>query len=145
MWLYNDKEIDEPPNNAVGFIYVITNELTMRKYVGRKLLTKAAYKTTNGVKKKIRKESDWHNYFGSCKELLSDIETFGSENFKREIVMFCASKAAMTYAEEKLQYQLEVLENHMWYNSNIRSRIFKKTIMGKVANTTHIIEKYKEI
>ena len=59
MWLYNNKELtdEDIPTSAIGFIYVIKNTLNDKKYVGKKQLTKAGYKTVNGKKKKIRRES----------------------------------------------------------------------------------------
>ncbi len=113
------------------------------RYVGRKLLTKAAYKQVNGVKKKIRKSSDWEDYYSSSPTLLADVEKFGKENFKREILVFCNSKSALNYTEEKLQFEFGVLESHLWYNNNIRAKIFKKNIIGKVADTKQIVERFK--
>ena len=134
MWKYKNKDIteEEIPDKAIGFIYIIECLKNNKKYIGRKLLTKAAYKQVNGKKKKIRKQSDWLTYYSSCPALLADIELFGKEYFKRTIILFCDSKAVLTYAEEKLQYSLGVLESDMWYNANIRSRVFKKHIYGKV-------------
>jgi hypothetical protein len=61
-WRYKDSiitEIDQIPiPNAIGFIYIITQLSTGKRYIGKKLLTKAASKVTKGVKKKIRKDSD---------------------------------------------------------------------------------------
>jgi hypothetical protein len=36
-------------------------------------------------KKLVVKESNWKDYWGSCKPLLEDIKKLGSEKFKREI------------------------------------------------------------
>lgn len=143
MWIYHNEQLIEPPLSAIGFVYIITNELNGMRYVGRKLLTKAAYKQVNGVKKKIRKSSDWEDYYSSSPTLLADVEKFGKENFKREILVFCNSKSALNYTEEKLQFEFGVLESHLWYNNNIRAKIFKKNIIGKVADTKQIVERFK--
>ncbi len=134
MWIYKNKELTEEDIDlkAVGFIYIITNKINQKKYIGRKLLTKAAYKIIKGKKKKVRKISDWKDYFGSCKELLDDIELLGKDNFERKIICFCTNKIQMTYIEEKLQYKFEVLESENFYNSNIRARIFKKSVLNKL-------------
>ena len=36
-WLYEDTQISELPEDCVGFVYLITNKLTNRKYIGKKL------------------------------------------------------------------------------------------------------------
>ena len=68
MWYHNDQAIDELPEDKIGFVYLITNLTTGRKYIGKKLskFNKIKYKMVtqkNGVKKrkKIRSkvDSDW--------------------------------------------------------------------------------------
>lgn len=134
MWIYNNKEIkdEDVPKNAVGFVYLITNLKNGKKYLGRKLLTMAGYKQVKGVRKSIRKESDWKTYYSSSPELLYDVEKTGKEYFKREILFFCETKTILNYYEEKLQYGCDVLEDSNWYNSNIRSKLFKKNIHHRV-------------
>lgn len=145
MWKYNNKELknEHIPNKAVGFIYIIINKTNNKKYVGKKLLTKAAYKTVNKVKKKIRKESDWQDYYSSSDILLSDVEKFGKENFERIILHFCINKTELNFLEEELQHKLNVLRDENWYNSNIRSRYFKSRIYKKVIDLQDIIDLYK--
>jgi len=129
-WLYNGKAIteDDIPSDAVGFLYVIRSLKDNRKYLGKKLLTKAATKTVNGKKKKVRKDSDWKNYWSSSPWLIEILETEGRENFQRKILCFAKSRGELNYFEENAQYQLRVLEKDDWLNSNIRSRIFKKNV-----------------
>lgn len=129
-WAYHGKEIttEDIPEAAIGFLYVITNKIDGKRYIGKKLLTKAATKTINGKKKKIRKESDWRDYWSSSPWLQEIIEKEGKDNFQRKIVCFAFSKGELNYQEECAQYQLRVLESDDWYNSNIRSRIFKRTV-----------------
>lgn len=135
MWQYQNKELEQEqiPEKAIGFIYFMKNLKTGRKYLGRKLLTKAAYKTVKGIKKSIRKESDWKDYYSSSPELLKDVEEIGKENFQRTILFFCESKALLNYFEEKLQMIYGVLEDEKWYNSNIRSKHFKRNILNKTS------------
>lgn len=134
MWQYKNKNIEdnEIPEKAIGFIYLIECSVNNRKYIGRKLLTKAGYKTTKGKKTKIRKPNDWQSYFGSSPELLSDIEIHGKECFKRTVLYFCESLIALTYSEEAIQYSLGVIESPLWYNSNIRMKMFRNMIHKKV-------------
>ena len=47
VWLYESTTITELPEDCVGFVYLITNNLTGRKYIGKKLakFSKTTYKT----------------------------------------------------------------------------------------------------
>jgi len=130
MWLFKGKVLTEEdiPEKSIGFIYLITQISNKKKYIGRKLLTAAATKTVNGVKKKYRKESDWKDYWSSSPWLKTYIETNGESDFTREILVFCYGKAEMTYAEEKIQYSLGVLESPHWSNDNIRSKQYRKWV-----------------
>lgn len=141
MWLYEGKEVDEVSSDFVGFVYIITNKITDRKYIGKKLLkfSKTKVKTVtlkNGTKKKKRiKEqidSDWKDYYGSSKELLEDIEILGKDNFEREILFFCKSKAECSYVEAREQFINKVLESDDYYNNNIMCRIHGSHIKNKV-------------
>ena len=81
MWLFNKKELktEDIPPKAIGFIYKITNTSDGMWYIGRKLLTRAATKTIKGKKKKIRKESDWTDYWSSSPKLIETIEKEGKQ------------------------------------------------------------------
>ncbi len=61
VWLYESQPVDQLPKDCVGFVYQITNTLTGRKYIGKKLakFSKTTYKVVklkngNKKKKKIR-------------------------------------------------------------------------------------------
>ena len=126
-WIFNGKMIEDSDveKGAIGFIYCITQISTGKKYFGRKFLTLAATKTTNGIKKKIRKDSGWKNYWSSSPFLQELVKTVGEDDFKREILIFCHSKAFLNYAEEKILFSLGVLESDNFFNGNIRSKIMK--------------------
>ena len=130
--------VTEPPDNAIGFVYIIENLITGRKYIGKKLFqfSKTTYKTVklkngNKKKKKIRSKvsSDWQEYYGSSLELNKDIEKLGKENFKREILHYGRSKAECSYIEAKLQFEYRVLESNNFYNNNIQVRIHGSHIL----------------
>lgn len=142
-WYHKDVEVTELPDDTVGFVYLITNLTTGRKYIGKKLgkFTKTKIRTVtlkNGSKKKkkIREkvDSDWRDYYGSSDALKSDIELLGVEHFKREILHFCQSKAVCSYLEAKLQFQHSVLESDEWYNNNIMIRVHGNHIRGKIVS-----------
>ena len=131
-WLFESKTIEVLPEDCVGFVYVITNNLTGRKYIGKKLakFSRTTYKTVklkngNKKKKKIRGkiESDWQTYYGSNEQLNKDVERLGAGNFTREILYYCRSKAECSYIEAREQFSRRVLESDDWYNGHIQVRV----------------------
>jgi hypothetical protein len=141
-WIYRHKEltnINDFPTDIVGFVYKITNTMNGKLYIGKKILQTSRKATiskrektitkTQKRFKKIIKESDWLNYYGSSLELKGDVIKYGKENFKREILELCHSKKYMTYCEIKHQFKYDVLETDT-YNGNIMSRFFRKDING---------------
>ena len=141
MWLYNNELIEELPDDCVGFVYLITNKASNRMYVGKKLskFAKTTYKMVkqkNGIKKrkKIRSkiDSDWMEYYGSSIELNKDVESLGKDNFVREILFFCKSKAECSYIEAREQYSRKVLESDDYYNMQISCRIHGSHIKNKL-------------
>ena len=140
-WLYQDTPIETLPEECVGFVYLITNNLTGRKYIGKKLakFNKTTYKTIkqkNGIKKKkkIRSkvDSDWREYYGSSPELTSDIEKLGTKNFTREILYYCNSKSECSYIEAREQFARQVLESRDYYNGHIQVRVHGSHIINKL-------------
>ena len=141
MWTYKGTEVVALPEDCIGFVYIIVNNLTGRKYVGKKLakFSKTTYKVIkqkNGIKKrkKIRSkvDSDWQLYYGSNIELNEDIKKLGSENFTREILYYCRSKAECSYVEAREQFTRKVLENNDYYNGQIVCRIHGSHIINKI-------------
>lgn len=141
MWIYNGNTLQELPEECIGFVYLITNNSTGRKYIGKKLakFSRTTTKTVvlkNGTKKKkkVRSkiDSDWLDYYGSSVELNKDVETLGKENFLREILFFCKSKAECSYIEAREQFLRRVLESDDYYNNNIMCRIHGSHIKGKI-------------
>lgn len=143
VWLYENNQIDILPEECVGFVYLITNTLTGRKYIGKKLakFSKTTYKTVklkngNKKRKKIRSkiDSDWQLYYGSSPELTKDIEKLGIENFTREILYYCRSKSECSYVEAREQFARRVLESDDYYNGHIQVRVHGSHIKGKISN-----------
>jgi hypothetical protein len=131
-WLFESKTIEILPEDCVGFVYLITNNITGRKYIGKKLakFSKTTYKTVklkNGNKKRKRIrgkiESDWQTYYGSNEQLNKDVERLGAGNFTREILYYCRSKAECSYIEAREQFSRRVLESDDWYNGHIQVRV----------------------
>ena len=137
-WTYQGQVVDLLPDDCVGFVYIITNLTNNKKYIGKKLakFSKTTYKTVklkNGKKKrkkiKGKIESDWQTYYGSNTQLNKDVETLGKEQFKREILHYCKSKAECSYIEAKLQFEHRVLESTDFYNGHIQVRVHGSHIL----------------
>jgi hypothetical protein len=141
MWTYQDQIVEELPEDCVGFVYNITNLISGRQYIGKKLskFSKTSYKTVtlkNGTKKKkkIRSkiDSDWMTYYGSSIELNKDVESLGKDSFKREILYYCNSKALCSYIEAREQFTRKVLETDDYYNGQISVRVHGSHIKNKL-------------
>jgi hypothetical protein len=139
-WLYENTLIESLPEDCVGFVYLITNKQSGRRYIGKKLakFSRTTYrmvKLKNGKKKrkKIRGkiESDWQSYYGSNAELNADVEKLGIDNFTREILYYCGSKAECSYVEARAQFERKVLESDDYYNGQISVRVHGSHIKNK--------------
>ena len=137
-WTYQNEIIETLPEECVGFVYLITNAISGRKYIGKKLakFAKTSYKVVklkNGTKKKkkIRSkvDSDWRDYYGSNLELNVDVLKLGKENFTREILYYCTSKAQCSYIEAREQFTRKVLESKDYYNGQISVRVHGSHIL----------------
>jgi hypothetical protein len=140
-WLYQNTPVETLPEECIGFVYLITNNLSGRKYIGKKLakFSKTTYKTVkqkngNKKKKKIRGkvDSDWRDYYGSSEHLTADIAQLGTENFTREILYYCTSKAQCSYIEAREQFSRGVLESLDYYNGHISVRVHGSHIINKI-------------
>jgi hypothetical protein len=137
-WIYKGEPVYEINEKYVGFVYIITNTVSGKKYIGKKLskFSKTNIKTVilkngNKKKKKIKSkiDSDWKTYWSSSKEVVEDAKTLGFDRFTREILMFCLSKGTASYFEAKFQMQNEVLEHpDMWYNGIVNCRVHRSHI-----------------
>jgi hypothetical protein len=125
MWIYRG-EIFEDIGNYVGFVYIITNLRTNKRYIGKKLFHFSKTKQVKGKKKKFKVESDWLDYYGSNEELNHHVNIFGKDQFRREIIRLCTSKGEMSYFEAKYQFQYDVLESDQWYNTWIMCKVHRK-------------------
>lgn len=127
MWIHNNSEFTDPAD-WYGYIYEITNNLTGKKYIGRKYFSTAKTRQVKGKKKRTRVESDWRDYWGSNKALLSDIDKYGKENFTRKILMLCSTRGNTNYWEAKFQFDNNVLLDDNYYNDWIMIKTHRKHI-----------------
>lgn len=105
-----------------GFVYLIKNNVNNKKYIGKKTFwERRKDRKTNRRKKK---ESNWQNYYGSCDELISDVEILGKEKFNREILYLCPHKKSMSYFETLEQFKRDVIMREDYYNTNVEGKFF---------------------
>ena len=139
-WTHKGAIVEVLPDDCIGFVYIIVNTVTGRKYIGKKLakFSKTSYKVItqkNGVKKKkkikSKVESDWQTYFGSNDVLNEDVNNLGKDKFTREILFYCTSKAQCSYIEAREQFTHKVLESKDYYNGQISVRVHGSHILGK--------------
>jgi hypothetical protein len=140
-WYFQNQIVETLPEDCIGFVYQIINLTSERKYIGKKLakFSKTQIRTVklkNGTKKKkkikSKIDSDWRDYYGSNDELLKDVASLGKENFKREILYFCKSKAECSYIEAREQFSRRVLESTEYYNGHIQIRVHGSHILNKL-------------
>jgi hypothetical protein len=135
-WLYEGKIFEtEDIQENFGFVYLINCEETQRKYLGRKYFW--SFRTPKGKKRKVKQESDWKNYYGSCPELKEDIKKYGKDKFQRIIVSLHKTLGKTNYEETRQLFLNNVLTEALdsgtpaYYNSNILSRYYKKDYFDK--------------
>lgn len=136
-WYYDQNPFESDNiEDYFGFVYLIVNKTNHRKYIGRKYFWQ--FRTPRGKKRKVKSESDWKNYYGSCPELKEDLQKFGKENFIRNIISLHKTKGKTNFEETRQLFVNNVLteslkdETPLWYNSNILNRYFRKDYYGKI-------------
>lgn len=128
-WIYEGKDFtEEDIGENYGFVYVITNNATGKKYVGKKFFYSMRTKVLKGKKKRFKLASDWQTYYGSNTELQNDVKMLTESMFTREIIHLCKSKGECGYIEAKEQFDRGVLESNDYYNSWIMVRVRKSHI-----------------
>ena len=130
-WRYNERVFDSDDiGDYFGFVYLITNKSNGRSYIGRKYFW--SFRKPPGKKRKVKQESDWKKYYGSCPELKEDIKKYGKETFSRVILSLHTTKGLCNYEETKQLFLNNVLSEALdngtpaFYNSNILGRYMRK-------------------
>ena len=130
-WRYNGQVFDtDDIGDNFGFVYLITNQSNGRKYIGRKYFW--SFRKPPGKKRKVKQESDWKRYYGSCFELKEDVKKYGKETFSRVILSLHDKKMDCNYEETRQLFLNNVLKESLdngvpeYYNSNILGRYLKK-------------------
>ena len=134
-WLYKDTTFSSDDiGDFFGYVYLITNNKNGRQYIGRKYFWQ--FRTPKGKKRKVKSESDWKKYYGSCPELKEEIDQLGRQNFSRTILSLHHTKGKTNYEETRQLFKNKVLTEQLddgtpkYYNSNILSRYFRKDYYG---------------
>jgi hypothetical protein len=74
-------------------------------------------------KRAATRDSEWRDYYGSCNELLKDVEQYGKDSFNRYILHCHKTRWDWSYAELKEQIERDVLRDPNYYNGIIRVRL----------------------
>lgn len=117
-WTFEGVEFDdEDAKGFAGFVYLITNTATGEMYVGRKYFEKI--RKQRGKKRRTRSESDWKDYYSSSERLKSDVEKYGREAFKREILSLHTTRGMVNFSEIVEQFNRRVLDDGSYINDTI--------------------------
>ena len=151
-WIYQGRvitSIKDMPEGTYGFIYEVIYKPTDVRYIGKKVLyfernkrlgkkalaalreerSKKGLRGRVPVKQKVITESDWKDYFGSQKEIVTlSQEDNAGENWEKRILEFVPNKKLLTYYETKHLFKNDVLENQYsaHINDNILGKFFRK-------------------
>lgn len=82
-----------------GFIYITTNKLNGKKYLGQRKYSKG-----------------WENYLGSGVIFVQALKKYGKQNFTREIIAEAYSTDELNKLEEKFIKEYNCCESDKWYN-----------------------------
>ena len=126
----NPSRIKLDPDNSFGFVYLIVNLLTGRRYIGKKQY----HQYRKGIK---ARPSDWRTYTSSSRPLNEDIKRQGKTNFHFEILAEFNTRGGLVYGETHLQHVCNVLTEtdedgeRLFYNQFIdRIRFIPKEFMA---------------
>ena len=123
-WKMNGERFDEAPKGYEGFVYLITNTETGKRYIGRKFFYSRrkppkTKKNADTKRRRVTKESDWRDYWSSSKILQEEVTTNGQDKYTREILVLCKTQGDCNRMETKLLWMWDVLEDDNFYNDSI--------------------------
>ena len=135
-WLYEGKPFTSNDiGDFFGFVYVITNLQSGRKYIGRKYFWQK--RKPRGGGRRVTSESNWKKYYGSSGELKQDINNCGHSSFKRTILSLHSTGGKTNFEETRQLFLNDVLTESLtdgtpaYYNSNILGRYYRKDYGSK--------------
>ena len=107
--------------NPYGFIYVTTNNINGKQYIGKKIF-----------------DSQWRTYLGSGIGIKNAIKKYGKENFSRKIIDLAESKEELNEKEKFYINAFNAIKSPMFYNI-AKGGIGGDTYCGKSAEEMEII------
>ena len=151
-WTYQGRvitSIKDMPEGTYGFIYEVIYKPTDVRYIGKKVLyfernkrlgkkalkalqeerSKQGLRGRTPIKQKVTSESDWKDYFGSQKEILTlSKKDNSSKNWEKRILQYVPTKKLLTYYETKYLFKNGILEDKYGahINDNILGKFFRK-------------------
>lgn len=133
QWLYENKEVglDNIPDDAVGFVYMIEHIPSGKYYIGKKILNYTVKRPPLKGKKRKRtvvKPSDWETYYSSSDWIKEQVQLGRESDFKRIIIQFCNSKKSLTYYELYWQMKYDVLSDPNALNQNILGKFYHRDL-----------------
>lgn len=87
-----------------GFIYVTTNLINGKMYVGQRKL------------RHKNNQNSWKTYLGSGTHLKNAIKKYGKENFDRKIIDIAFNKNELNWLEYFYTKRFNSVEKENWYN-----------------------------
>jgi len=129
-WTYLDQEFDSDKiGDSIGFVYLITDLVEQKKYIGKKKFKSVRRLAPLKGKKRKRtviSESDWKDYHGSSEEVKALVESSPPERWERTILRVCKTTAEMSYYELKYQVLNDVLlKPDEYYNGFVGVKIHR--------------------
>lgn len=130
QWLWNGQPIEQIPDQYEAFVYLFTNKITGKQYIGFKTVVSSKIRTVKGKRKRIKVESNWKTYYSSSQDVLRDVAKYGKGNFIREIIMMTSTKSVGKYYEAWYQFNRNVLtsDHQRYYNGIVNLRVNHNTL-----------------
>lgn len=128
-WQHQGRDFAPTPEDLaqhVGFVYLITEVSSGRRYVGIKGFW-SFRKAEAKKKRRVKSESDWQKYCTSSATLKAKMRAAPAD-YKREILHLCSSKGEMSYLESKELFARAALESDEYFNDNIAGRYYRKNV-----------------
>lgn len=105
---------------AYGFVYITTNLINGKKYVGSKV-----FSYPDGHKNR------WDSYLGSGKALKSAIRKYGKDSFYKNIIYITTSIEELEQMETYYILLFDAANSVEWYNLKEGSRLIGNPLAGK--------------
>ena len=84
-----------------GFIYITTNKINGRKYIGQK---------------NYDKHGKWKNYLGSGRAFLEAVNLYGKDNFEKEVIAIAYNPDELNELENHYINKYDAVNDKLYYN-----------------------------